>query len=105
MRFLHASIRHDRSRCRRSRTVTVLSVLLILALAGVSRSSNNASRKSGSRSPRPRAGRPSRRHAGHRTAPRLGIAAEQIHPDSETHASLVNTPTSTPYAYVLGGQA
>ena len=37
------------------------------------------------------------------TALRLGIAAQRIHPDGETQASLVNTLTTTRYAGTLTG--
>ncbi|MGH3998421.1 MAG: hypothetical protein ACRDTJ_13255 [Pseudonocardiaceae bacterium] len=103
--FLHTSIRHDRS--RRRRTVTVLSVLLILALvaAGI------AVVQRGLAQERQRiatarqlvAQADAARDTDPHTALQLGIAAERIHPNSETHASLVNALTSAPYAYNLAG--
>jgi WD40 repeat protein len=40
-----------------------------------------------------------------RTALQLGLAAERIHPDGETRASLVNTLTTTRYAATLTGHS
>jgi type II secretory pathway pseudopilin PulG len=103
--FLYASIRRDRH--RRRRATTVLSVLLILALvaAGVAvvqqRLAQERQRIATARQLVVQAD--AARDTDPRTALRLGIAAERIHPDSETHANLVKTLTSTPYAYPLGG--
>ncbi|MGH8573721.1 MAG: WD40 repeat domain-containing protein, partial [Gammaproteobacteria bacterium] len=90
--FLHAGIRRDRY--RRRRTVTVLSVLLTVALvaAGVAviqqRDAQERQRIATARQLVAQAD--AARDTDPHTALRLGLAAQRIHPGGETHASLVN---------------
>ncbi|MBV9142433.1 MAG: TIR domain-containing protein [Pseudonocardiales bacterium] len=103
--FLHASIRRDRF--RRRRVTTILSVLLVLALsaAGIAifqqRAAEEQQRIATARQLVAQAD--ATRDTDPRTALRLGIAAQRIHPDGETQASLVNTLTTTHYAGTLTG--
>ncbi|MGH3755720.1 MAG: TIR domain-containing protein, partial [Pseudonocardiaceae bacterium] len=101
--FLHASIRRDRS--RRRRASTVLSVLLILALvgAGVAVIQQRAAqdRQRIATAGQLVAQAEVARTNDPRTALMLGIAAQAIHPTSQTHASLVTTLTTTHYAGTL----
>jgi hypothetical protein len=108
--FLHASIRLDRH--RRRRATTILSVLLVLATtaAGVAIAQQRAAQwqqRAAERQHRVATARGlvAQADAVRGTDPRLalllGIAAERIHPDSETRASLVNTLTTTHYAGTL----
>jgi WD40 repeat protein len=103
--FLHASIRRDRH--RRRRATTILSVLLILALAAAGiavkqqRNAEEGHRIATARQLVAQAN--AARDTDPRTALQLGLAAHRIHPDGETHASLVNTLTSTHYANNLTG--
>ncbi|MGH3754800.1 MAG: WD40 repeat domain-containing protein [Pseudonocardiaceae bacterium] len=103
--FLHTSIRHDRS--RRRRTVTVLSVLLILALVGAGvaviqrRDAQDRQRIATAHELVARAD--ATRDTDPRTALQLGVAAHRIHADGTTYASLVNTLTVTRYAGALTG--
>ncbi len=101
--FLHDSIRRDRS--RRRRASTVLSVLLVLALvgAGVAVIQQRAAQE---RQRIATAGQlvahaEAARDTDPRTALMLGIAAQAIHPTSQTRASLVTTLTTTRYAGTL----
>ena len=103
--FLHASIRHDRY--RRRRATTVLSVLLALALAaaGIAVIQQRAAqeRQLVATARQLVAQAELARDTDPRTALQLGLAAHRIHPDGETHASLVNLLTSTHYATTLTG--
>ncbi len=101
--FLHGSIRRDRS--RRRRVSTVLSVLLVLALAaaGVAVRQQLATRElqrvATARQLISQAD--AIREAQPRTALLLGIAAARIRPGGEAQAGLVNTLTTTRYAGTL----
>ncbi len=101
--FLHASIRRDRY--RRRRTTTILSVLLVLALvaAGVAVYQQGETQKqqriATARQLITQAD--AIRETDPRTALLLGIAAQRIRPSGETQASLVNTLTTTRYAGTL----
>ncbi len=102
-KFLHDSIRRDRF--RRRRATTILSVLLILALIGAGVAVNEQ-RNAQERQRIAIAGglilqADATRDIDPRTALRIGIAAERIHPGGEAQASLVATLSSTPYAYTL----
>ncbi|MGH4019303.1 MAG: TIR domain-containing protein [Pseudonocardiaceae bacterium] len=104
--FLHASIRRDRY--RRGRTVTVLSVLLILALvaAGVAvvqqRDAQEQQRIATARQLITQAD--ALRDTDPRTALQLGIAAHHLRPGDESSASLVNLlTTTTSYGGTLTG--
>jgi WD40 repeat protein len=110
--FLYASIRRDRY--RRGRAVTVLSVLLVLALAaaGFAATRQRAAeqqRKAAEEQQRAATARllvtqaDAARGSDPRTALLLGIAAERIHPDAQTRASLVETLTASRYAGTLAG--
>ncbi|HEU0086522.1 MAG TPA: TIR domain-containing protein [Pseudonocardiaceae bacterium] len=105
--FLQASIRRDRY--RRRRAVTVLSVLLILALvaAGIAitqqRLAQERQRIAIARQLVAQA--ETALEPDPRTALKLGIAAERIHSDGETRASLVNALTTSPYAGTLTGHS
>ncbi|MGH3874897.1 MAG: TIR domain-containing protein, partial [Pseudonocardiaceae bacterium] len=101
--FLQTSIRRDRY--LRSRAITVLSVLLILAVtaAGVA----VAQRQTVQEQQRITIARglvaqaDAVRDIDPGTALRLGIAAERIHPSGETRAGLVNSLTTTRYEHTL----
>ena len=103
--FLHTSIRVDRR--RRARATTILSVLLTLALtlAGVAevqrRDAQDQQRLATSRQLITQA--ETARNSDPRAALRLGIAAQHLHPDRQTRASLINTLTSTHYDGTLTG--
>ncbi len=103
--FLHASIRHDRS--RRRRATTVLSVLLILALVGAGvavfqqLTAQQEQRIATARQLIAQAN--STMESDPRTALKLGIAAQRIHPSAEAQSSLVNSLTVTHYAGSLTG--
>ncbi|MDQ3153956.1 MAG: TIR domain-containing protein [Actinomycetota bacterium] len=103
--FLHASIRRDRY--RRRRATTALSVLLILALVGagiaVIQRRDAQERQLVAIARQLIAQAEAALDTDPRTALRLGIAARHIHPDGETHSSLVNTLTTTRYAGALTG--
>ena len=108
--FLHASIRRDRRR-RRS-TITVLSVLLIVALtaAGIAfvQQVRAQERERLAIARQLMAQADSVRLTDPRTAARLGLAAYRIHPngEGEPRASLANTLTSNPYyAHTLTGHS
>jgi WD40 repeat protein len=108
--FLHASIRVDRR--RRRRASSILSVLLVLAItaAGVAVNRQYAARQQQraaqlqqriaiahglvARADAAREGNP-------HLALQLGIAAQRIHADGETQASLVHTLTTTHYTATL----
>ena len=103
--FLHASIRHDRY--RRRRTVTILSVLLVIALiaavvaviqqrAAQERQLVATARQLIAQAEVTLAADP-------RTALRLSIAAHHLHPDGETRSSLLSTLTTTRYVGALPG--
>jgi WD40 repeat protein len=104
--FLQASIRHDRRR-RRRRITTVLSVLLVLALAGVAiavvqqRTAREQQLVATAR--QLIAQTETALESDPRTALRLSIAAQRIHPDRETQSSLIRTLATTPYAGTLTG--
>jgi WD40 repeat protein len=104
--FLCASIRHDRS--RRQRVIAVLSVLLVLTLvaAGIAviqqRRAQERQRIATARQLMAEA--EAARGTDLRAATLLGLAAHRIHPDGETHSSLVNTLAAGPYAGTLTGQ-
>ncbi len=104
--FLHASIRHD---CRRRRrTITVLSVALIVALtaAGIALIQQNRA-QNGEQLAQDQTRLATARQliaqanaaqlTDPRTAARLGRAAHRNHPDGETRAGLINILTSTPH--------
>ena len=101
--FLHTSIRRDRS--RRRRATTVLSVLLALALVGAGvaviqrRDAQEQQRIATARQLVAQA--EVARNTDPRIALMLGIAAQAIHPTSQTRASLVTTLTTTRYAGTL----
>ena len=101
--FLYASIRRDR-RHRRS-TITVLSVLLVFALAAagfaVIQQRNAEDQQLVATARQLVAEAELARDTDLRTALQLGLAAHRIQPDGETHASLVNTLASTPFANTL----
>jgi WD40 repeat protein/energy-coupling factor transporter ATP-binding protein EcfA2 len=103
--FLHASIRHDRF--RRRRTATVLSVLLILALAAAGRAvvlqrDAQEGQRIATADQLVDAAEAARSTDLH-TALLLGLAAHQLHPSHETHSSLVNTLATGPYLGTLTG--
>jgi WD40 repeat protein len=117
--FLQAGIRHDRR--RRRRATTVLSLLLVLALAGagiavVQQRIADQQRKLAEN--RRNAAEEQQRAAtarqlvaqadatsdsDPRTALRLGIAAQSVHPDGQTYTGLVNTLANTRYTGTLTG--
>jgi WD domain, G-beta repeat len=103
--FLRTSIRRDRH--LRRRTITVLSVLLIFALvaAGVAvvpqRKAEDRRLVATARQLVAQA--ELARDTDPRIAMQLAIAANHIHPDGETHASLVNSLTTTRYISTLTG--
>ena len=103
--FLHASIRRDRHRRRRATTVLSVLVVLALAAAGIAvirqRDAEEQQRIATARQLVAQAD--TARDTDLRTSLRLGLAAHRIHPDGETHASLVNTLTTTRYAHTLTG--
>ncbi|MGH3831205.1 MAG: TIR domain-containing protein [Pseudonocardiaceae bacterium] len=105
--FLHASIRRD-SR-RRRRTTTVLLVLLILTLAAAGfavtrqRIAEQGQRLATAHQLVGQA--EAARSTDRRAALLLGLAAYRIHPDGETHSSLLNTLTAGPYADELTGHS
>jgi WD40 repeat protein len=98
--FLSASIRRDRH--RRARTVTVLSVLLILTTAAAvvaglgQRAARNEQQISTARQLTAQAG--AVLDDDPRTALMLGIAAQRFHDDAATRAGLVASLTTTRYA-------
>jgi WD40 repeat protein len=110
--FMRLSIRQDRR--RRRRAVTVLSVLLAFALAATGLAYN---RQQAAEERQQVAEEQERiatarqlvsqadavRESDPRTALLLGIAAQHVHLDGETQASLVNTLTTTRYAGRLTG--
>ena len=110
--FLHSSIRRDRS--RRRRAITVLSVLLVLAVAGASIAVVQQQVAQGQK----RIAQQQLRIATARQliteastsleddpleALQLGVAAVRIQDDAETRASLVSSLITTPYAGTLTG--
>ncbi|MGH3885367.1 MAG: TIR domain-containing protein, partial [Pseudonocardiaceae bacterium] len=105
--FLHAGIRHDRQRRRRTRIV--LSVLLILALAAA----GVAFDRQRSAQERQRIATASQlvgqaeatRSTDLRAALLLGLAAHRLHPTGKTHASLVDTLITGPYLGTLTGHS
>ena len=103
--FLHTSIRRDRS--RRRRAITVLSVLLVLALAGAGivliqqRAAQEKQRIATARQLVAQA--EAVRETDPRTALQLGIAAQRIHPGDETQSSLAAILINNPYAGTLTG--
>ncbi len=103
--FLHASIRRDRS--RRRRTVTVLSVLLVGALlaAGIAilqqRAAQQQLRVATAGLLLARVG--GLLESDPRTAVKLGLAAHRLYPGGETRAGLVDSLTTTPYSGTLTG--
>ena len=103
--FLHTSLRVDRR--RRARATTILSVLLTLALtaAGVAVIQGSEAREqqrlATSRQLITQA--EAARNSDIRAAMRLGVAAQHLHPDSQTRASLMNTLISTRAAGTLTG--
>lgn len=111
-RFLHASIRRDRR--RRARALSIVSVLLFLAViaAGVALLQRQTAQQQklaaeGMERVAIAHGLVARadaiRDSDPRTALQLGIAAQHIHADDETQASLVNTLTATHYEATLPG--
>ncbi len=106
--FLHTSIRRDRS--RRRRAVTVLSVLLVFALAAagvaVIQQRSAEDRQLAATARQLVAQAELIQDTDPRTALQLSLAAHRIHPDGQTHASLVSTlTTTTPYAGTLTGHS
>jgi hypothetical protein len=103
--FLHASVRLDRR--RRRRATTVLSILLVLATAAAGIAVNRQLAAQGQQRVATAHGLVTQADAARDSDPRLalmlGIAAQRIHPDGETQASLVNTLTATHYAATLAG--
>jgi WD40 repeat protein len=110
--FLYRSIRKDRS--RRRRTVTVLSVLLVLAViaagfALVQQRAAVAHERAAQQQLRIATARQLITEAGPSLgddpfeALQLGIAAQGIEDNAETRASLVTSLISTPYAATLTG--
>ncbi len=103
--FLHTSIRRDRS--RRRRAITVLSVLLVLALLGAGiaviqqHTAQQQLRLATARLLLVRVG--VLLESDPRTAVKLGLAAHRLSPGRETHASLVNSLTTTRYFDTLTG--
>jgi len=103
--FLHTSIRRDRY--LRRRVTTVLSVLLILALAAAGiaviqqRAAQDQQQIATARQLVAQAD--AIRDTDPRTALQLGIAAQRIHSGGETQSSLVTTLTTTRYAGTLTG--
>jgi WD40 repeat protein len=110
--FLHSSIRRDRS--RRKRAITVLSVLLVLAIAGAAIAVVQQQVAQGQK----RLAQQQLRIATARQliteastsleddpleALQLGVAAVRIQDDAETRASLVTSLITTPYAGTLTG--
>jgi WD40 repeat protein len=110
--FLQSSIRRDRS--RRRRAVTVLSVLLVLAIAGaaiavVQQQVAQGQKRIAQQQLRIATARQLITEAGTSLeddpleALQLGIAAVRIQDDAETRASLVSSLISTPYAGTVAG--
>jgi WD40 repeat protein len=103
--FLRASIRHDR-RTRR-RTTTILSSLLVLALAtaGLAFAQQSAAQHEQliATARQLIAQSEAARGTDQRTALRLGIAADHIQSDSDTRVSLFNTLNYSDYAGTLTG--
>lgn len=103
--FLTESIRRDRH--RRGRAVTVLSVLLIMALtaAGVAVIQQRAAvrQQMTATAGQLTALAAAARDTDPRTALRLAVAADRIHPGPDTKASLVDILTTTRYAGTLTG--
>ncbi|WP_410671446.1 TIR domain-containing protein [Amycolatopsis sp. cmx-4-68] len=103
--FLVASVRRDRF--RRGRLTTVLSVLLVLALAAAGfaflqqREARDQQRAASARQLVTQAD--AARTGDPRTALMLGIAADRLHPDAQTRASLIDTLTASRYAGTLAG--
>ncbi|MGH3709652.1 MAG: TIR domain-containing protein [Pseudonocardiaceae bacterium] len=103
--FLHVSIRRDRS--RRRRVISVLSVLLIFALAAAGfavfqqRIAEQGQRTATARQLVLKA--EAARRTDMRAALLRGLAADRIHSDGETQSSLLNTLTAGPYAGTLTG--
>ena len=95
--FLHASIRRDRS--RRLRTITVLSVSLVVALAAAGfafiQQSTAEDRQLLATARQLVAQADSVRNTDPRTALQLAIAAQRIHPSSAPITRLTNTLTTT----------
>ncbi len=105
--FLHASIRRDS--LRRRRGVSVLSVLLIIALIGAGVAlvqQHDAKKQLRVATARQLVAEADRLlESDLRTALKLGLAAQGIHPDGETHSGLVNMLTNTRYSGTLTGHA
>jgi WD40 repeat protein/energy-coupling factor transporter ATP-binding protein EcfA2 len=104
--FLQAGVRRDRR--RRGRATTILSSLLILALAAavvafIQRQATLQQLQVAT-ARQLLAQADATRDADPRTALLLGIAAQRIHPDAQTRASLVTTLTTTRYAGTLIGE-
>ena len=103
--FLIASIRHDSF--RRRRTITILSVLLVLALGGFGiaviqqRTAERQQEIATSRQLVAQAD--ALRDTDPRTALQLGVAAYRINPGVETYSGLLGTLTATRLAGTLGG--
>ena len=96
--FLHAGIRRDRHRRRRATTVLSVLVVLALAAAGIAVIEQRDAEKQAGRAEKQQriatarqlvAQADTARDTDLRTSLRLGLAAHRIHPDGETHASLV----------------
>jgi WD40 repeat protein len=110
--FLHHSIRRDRR--RRRRATTVLSTLLVLAIAGAGVAINRQraaelQQRTAQENERIAIARQLTTQAGvardsdPRTALLLGVAAQHLHADPETRASLMHTLTTSHYAGTLTG--
>ncbi|HWR49430.1 MAG TPA: hypothetical protein VN327_17735 [Pseudonocardiaceae bacterium] len=103
--FLQATVRRDRR--RRGRAITILSTLLILALvaAGVAFIQRHTAQQQQQIATARQllAQVDAARDADPRTALLLGLAAQRIHPDPQTHAGLVTTLSTTRYAGTLAG--
>ena len=103
--FLHTCIRLDRR--RRRRATTILSVLLALAVTAAGLAANRQRAAELQQRVATARGLVVQADAARASDPRLalllGIAAQRIHPNAETQASLVKTLTNTPYAGTLMG--
>jgi hypothetical protein len=103
--FLHISLRVDRR--RRARANAILSALLTLALTAAvfadvqRRDAQDQQRLATSRQLITQA--ETARNSDPRAALRLGLAAQRVHPDSETRVSLINALISTRAAGTLTG--